>query len=89
MDAREHLGLVGLGVAELEAVVLVESEPVGDAAAELVFLGVFVVIGEGDDLGGVPEADGWGARTLDEQVLEEVLCLTMVISFRVLFQRFD
>lgn len=57
-DTRHHVGLVVRGIAELEAGVIVKLDLVGQATAGLVFRIVGVVVGESDDLGGVPEADG-------------------------------
>ena len=59
-DTVQHVGLVVRSVAELEASVAVESHLVGHATAGLVFLSVGMVVGEGDDLGVVPDPDGRG-----------------------------
>lgn len=72
LDAREDLGLVGWGVAVLEAVLVVDDELVVDTAADLVLEGLLVVVGEGNDLGDVVDAhrrDADGGRALVGLVL--------------------
>lgn len=53
LDTREDFSLVGGGIAELEAVLVVDDELVVDTAADLVLEGFCVVVGEGNGLGDV------------------------------------
>lgn len=56
LDTREDFGLVGWGIAELEAVLVVDDELVVDTAANLVLEGFCVVVGEGNGLRDIVDA---------------------------------